>query len=64
MVELQHAEGGIDFAHLAVNAWGHHGGFIDKAKVLELVDAQLGLGVGTNDGAALEGVEHLGGVKA
>lgn len=64
MLQLQHAKGGVDFAHLAIDAGGHHGGFIDKAEVFELVDAQLGFGVGADDGAAFKGVEHFGGVKA
>ena len=64
MPELQHAKGGIDFAHLAVDARGHHGGFIHKTEVLQLVNAQLGFGVGADDGAAFKGVEDLGGVKA
>ena len=37
---------------------------VDEAEVLQVVDALLGLGVGADDGAALEGVEHLGGVEA
>lgn len=31
--ELQQAERGIDFAHLAVDARGDHGGFVDEAEI-------------------------------
>lgn len=62
--ELQEAKGSVDFAHLGVDAGGDDGDLIDKTKVLQMVDALLGLGVGADDGAALEGVEDLGGMKA
>ncbi len=64
VLQLQQAEGSIDLAHLAVDAWRHHGHFIDESEVLEVVDAPLGLRVGADDGAPLECVEHLGGVEA
>lgn len=63
VLQLQQAEGGVDLAHLGVDAGGHHGGLIHKAEVFQVVDVLLGLGIRTDDGATLEGIEHLGGVK-
>lgn len=63
VLELQHAKGGVDFAHLAVDAGGHHCGFVDEAEVLQVVDALFGFGVRADDGAAFKGVEDFCGVK-
>ena len=63
-LQLQQAEGGVEFAHLAVDAGRHHGHFVDEAEILQVVDALLGLGVGADDGAALEGIEYLGRMEA
>ena len=40
-----------------------HRHFVHKAEVLQLVDVLFCLGIRADDGAALKGVEHLGGVK-
>ena len=64
MLQLQQAERGVDLTHLAVDARRHHRDFVHDAEVLELVDVALGLGVGADDGPALERVEDLGGMKA
>ena len=64
VLQLQQAEGGVDLAHLAVDAGRDHRDLVDEAEVLQVVDALLGLGIGADDGAALEGVEDLGGVEA
>lgn len=63
MLELKQAKGGVEFAHLAVDTWGHHGDFIDEAEILQVVDALLGLGVRADDGAPFKSVEYLGGVE-
>lgn len=63
MLELQQPKSSIDFAHLGVNAWRDNGGFIDKAEILKMIDALLGFCVRTDNGAAFEGIEYLGGVK-
>ena len=63
MFELNQAEGGVEFAHLAVDAWSHHSDFIDEAEILQVVDALLGLGIWTDDSATLESVEYFGGVE-
>lgn len=64
VLELQHAKSGVDFAHLAVDAGGHHSGFVDKAKVFKMVDALFGFGVWADDGATFKGVKDLGGMEA
>lgn len=64
VLKLQQAEGGLHLVHLAVDAGGDHAGFAIKAEVFQVVDMALGLGVGSDDGAALDGVEHLGAVEA
>ncbi len=64
VLQLQQAEGRVHLAHLAVDAGGHHRGLVDEAEVLQPADALVGLGVRADDGAALEGVEHLGGMEA
>ena len=43
---------------------GNHGDFVHEAEVLQVINALLGFGIGAHDGAAFEGVEHLGGMKA
>ena len=40
MFELQQAKGGVDFAHLAINAGSNHGDFIHKTEILEMVNAK------------------------
>jgi len=64
VLELQHAKGGVDFAHLAVDAGGHHGDFIDKAEVFQVLNALLGFGVRADDGAAFKSIEDFGSMKA
>src|SRR5450830_1066509 len=64
ILQLQEPERGIELAHLAVDAGGHHGGFVGEAKVLQVVDAVLGLGIGADDGPTFKGIENLGGMKA
>ena len=48
---------------MPVDAGSDHGHLVHKAKVFQVVDTLLGFGIVTNDGAAFEGVEHLGGMK-
>lgn len=62
--QLQHAKGGVDFAHFAVDSWGHHGGFVNKPKVFQVVYTLFSFGIRTDDGSAFKGVEDLGGMKA
>ena len=64
VLELQKAKGGVDFAHLGVDTGDNHSAFVDKTKVFEMVDALFGFSVGADNGAALEGIEDFGGVKA
>ena len=63
-LELQHAQGSIEFTHLAVDAGRDHGDLVDEPEVFKMVNALLGLLVGADDGTSLECVEHLGGMKA
>ena len=62
--KLDEAERRIQLAHLPVQARFDHRRFVFEAEVLELVDPVLHRLIGADDGAALEGVEHLGGVEA
>ena len=64
VLELEQAEGGLDFVHLAVDARRDDGDLVGEAEVLQVVDALLDLGVGADDRTAFEGVEDLGGVEA
>ena len=64
VVELQQTERGVELAHLAVDAGGDDRHFVDEAEILQVVDACFGLRIRADDRAALEGVEHLGGVEA
>ncbi len=34
------------------------------AEILQLIDADFGLGIGTDDSAAFESIEHFGGMEA
>ena len=61
--QLQQSQGRVEFTHLAVDAGSHHGNFAHMAEVLQLIDAYFGLGIGTDDGATLKGVEHFGGME-
>ncbi len=63
MLQLQKPKGGIDFAHLAVDAGCHDGHLIHETEVLQMVDALLGFRIRTDDRAALKRVEDLGGVE-
>ena len=64
VLELQKAEGGVDFVHLGVDTGDNHSGFVNKTKVFKMVDALFGFSVGADNGAALKGIEDFGGVKA
>ena len=55
--QLQQAIGRPHLVHLAVDAGRHHGHLVGKTEVFQIVDALLRLGVVTDEGAALNGVE-------
>ena len=61
---LQQAERRLKFVHLAVDAGCYHGNLIGKAKILQVVYPLLELAVMANQGATLEGIEYLCGMKA
>ena len=63
MLELQQAKGCVDLAHLAIDSRRDHGHFVGNAEILQVIDALLGLGVGTDYGAAFERIEDLGRMK-
>lgn len=64
MLQLQQAKGSVNFTHLAINSRGYHCGLVNKAKVLEVVDALLGFSIRAHNGTPFKGVKHLGGMKA
>ena len=64
LTQVQQAVGRPHLVHLAVDAWCDDLGLAGKAEVLEVVDALLGLGIVHHQRAALDGVEHLGGMEA
>lgn len=61
--EVEQAVGGAHLVHLGVDARSYHLGLAGETKVLEVVDALLRPLVVHDEGATLDGVVNLGGVK-
>lgn len=61
--EVEQPVGGSDFIHLPVDAGTHYLGLAGEAEVFQIVDPLFGLGVGNDERAAFDGIEHLGGVE-
>ena len=64
LLEVQQSVGSTNLVHLAIDTRSHNLGLSGKAKVLEVVDALLGLLVVHHEGSAFEGVIDLGSVEA
>ena len=63
MFKLQQAKSAVYFAHLAINSGLDHADLARVSEILELVDLIFHVSSLGNDCAALERVEHLGGVQ-
>lgn len=64
VLELQHAQSGVEFAHFSVDPRCHHCRFVHEAEILQMIDMLLDLGIRADDSAAFKGSEYLSGVKA
>src|SRR5208282_957506 len=62
--QLQQPQCRIKFAHFSIDTGRDHVDFARVAKVLQMIDADLCLGVRTNYCTTFKGGEHLGGMKA
>ena len=64
VLQLKKAKGRVDFAQFGIDSGSYDSDFINKTKVLEVVDALFRFGIGADDCTALESVKDLSGVKA